>query len=53
MKKMEKTYPTETLLQSKAFSGFQREFARVLLPKPAYTIREAKAILTRFFGGER
>lgn len=53
MKETEKTYPTESILQSKEFSGFQREFARALLPKPAYTIREAKAILTKFFGGER
>lgn len=53
MKENEKTYPTETILKSKEFSGFQREFARVLLPKSTYTLQEARAILTKFFGGDR
>lgn len=53
-KDMEKTYPTESILQSKEFSGFQREFARALLPESAYTLREARAILNKFFkGGDR
>ena len=49
MKETEKTYPTEALLRSKAFAGYQRDFARALLPKSAYSIREAKQILDKFF----
>lgn len=53
-KETEKTYPTESILQSKEFSGFQREFARALLPESAYTLREAREILNKFFkGGDR
>lgn len=48
MKAQEKSYPTEALLRSKAFSQYQPDFARVLLTKPAYTVREAKAILDKF-----
>lgn len=53
MKENEKTYPTESLLKSKALAGYQRDFARAVLTKPAYTLREAKAVLDKFFGGER
>lgn len=49
MKETEKTYPTEALLRSKAFAGYQRDFARALLTKPAYTVKEAKQILDKFF----
>lgn len=53
MKQPEKTYPTEVLLNSKALSGCQRDFARALLTKPAYTLREAKAVLDKYSkGGE-
>lgn len=47
-------YPTAQLLASKALSGYQRDFAKVLLTGPEYTIQEAKAILDNFFkGGDR
>ena len=49
MKETEKTYPTEALLQSKALAGYQKDFARALLPKSAYSLREAKQILDKFF----
>ena len=44
----EKNYPTEALLKSKALADYQQDFARVLLTKPAYTVREAAATLDRF-----
>ncbi len=44
----EKIYPTEALLKSKALADYQQDFARVLLTKPAYTVREAAATLDRF-----
>lgn len=46
------SYPTETLLHSKALSEYQRDFARALLTRPEYTLEEAKAELERFFGKE-
>lgn len=48
-------YPTAELLVSKALSGYQRDFAKVLLAEPAYTLQEAKAILDNYFkkGGAR
>ena len=49
--KTEKTYPTESLLKSKALAGYQQDFARALLTKPAYTIQEAKAILEKYCKG--
>lgn len=45
----ETRYPTEALLKSKAFSGYQKDFARVLLTEPDYTISEAQAVLDEFF----
>lgn len=53
MKEQEKSYPTRDLLESKALAGYQRDFAKILLTKPAYTVREAKAVLDKFLGGER
>lgn len=53
MKETEKVYPTEALLRSKALSGYQRDFARALLTKPGYTLREAKAVLDKHLGGEK
>ncbi|WP_312281371.1 hypothetical protein [Oscillibacter sp.] len=48
--KSEMKYPTETLLQSKALSGYQQDFARVVLKEPEYTMKEARAALNSFFG---
>lgn len=47
----EKRYPTERLLRSKLLSGYQQDFARVLLTEPEYTINEAKAILDKILKG--
>ena len=44
-------YPTGQLLESKALAGYQRDFARVLLTRPEYTLQEAKGILDQFFKG--
>ena len=50
----EKIYPTSALLQSKALAGYQQDFARAILTKPAYTLQEAKAILDKYAkGGKR
>lgn len=49
--KIEKTYPTEALLKSKALAGYQQDFARTLLTKPAYTVREAKDVLDQYLKG--
>ncbi len=40
-----KRYPTEKLLKSKALSGYQPDFARVILKEPEYSVEEAKAAL--------
>ena len=37
--------PTEKLLKSKALSGYQPDFARVILKEPEYSVEEAKAAL--------
>ena len=50
-KKPEKTYPRSALLKSKALSGYQRDFAAALRTKPAYTLREAKAVLDKYSKG--
>lgn len=50
-KPAEVRYPTEELLASKALSSYQRDFARVLLTGPEYTLQEAKAVLDGFFKG--
>ena len=49
--KPEKTYPTESLLHSKALAGYQPDFARSILTKPAYSVREAKEILDNYLKG--
>lgn len=48
-------YPTAQLLDSRALSGYQRDFAAALLTGPEYTLQEAKAVLDKFFkeGGGR
>ena len=51
--KTEKTYPTEALLNSKALAGYQPDFARTLLTKSAYTVREAKEVLDKYLKGGR
>lgn len=38
-------YPTDKLLKSKHLTGYQRDFARVILTEPEYTIEEAKKLL--------
>lgn len=43
-------FNTEALLKSKAFSSYQRDFARVLLTGTEYTVEEAKNILQEFYG---
>lgn len=49
--KTEKTYPTEALLKSKALAEYQPDFARAILTKPAYSVREAKEILDKYLKG--
>lgn len=44
-------YPTHVLLNSKALAGYQKDFAKALLPAPDYTLQEAKDILDQFFKG--
>jgi len=44
-------YPTDVLLRSKPLSGYQQDFAAVLLAKPEYTLREAREVLDNFFKG--
>ena len=39
--------PTESLLKSKALSGYQVDFARAILSKPEYTVEEARAELDK------
>lgn len=50
-KPTEVKHPTAQLLASKALSGYQRDFAKVLLTKPEYTVQEAKDVLDKFFKG--
>lgn len=47
----EKTYPVEALLCSKALSGYQPDFVRVLLTGSAYTVQEAQAVLDSYLKG--
>lgn len=49
--KTEKSYPAEALLNSKALAGYQQDFARAVLTKPAYTVREAKDTLDKYLKG--
>lgn len=44
-------HPTAQLLNSRALSGYRRDFAAALLTGPEYTLQEAKAILDKFFKG--
>lgn len=45
MSKSKIKYQTERLLQSKALAGYQKDFARVILTDPEYTVEEAKAAI--------
>lgn len=47
----EKRYLTEKLLKSKHLSGYQPDFARVILTEPAYSISEARAALDKALKG--
>ena len=49
--KTEKTYPTESLLRSRALEGYQPDFARSILTKPEYSVREAKEVLDNYLKG--
>lgn len=40
-KKSEKRYPAAALLKSKALSGYQKDFAKVILADKEYTVQEA------------
>lgn len=42
--------PTESLLKSKALSGYQIDFARAILTESEYTVDEAKAALDKVLG---
>jgi len=48
----EKEYPTEKLLKSSHLAGYQRDFAKVILTEPKYTISEAKAVLDKALKGK-
>lgn len=50
LKKLKK-YPTDKLLHSKVLSGYQPDFARVILQEPEYTIEDAKAALDKVLKG--
>ena len=49
--KTEKIYPTADLLKSKALAGYQPDFARSILTKPAYSVREAREVLDKYLKG--
>jgi len=44
-KETSKKFPAKALLKSKAFKGYQRDFAAVILGNGEYTVEEAKALL--------
>lgn len=41
----ETRYRTEKLLKSKHLAGYQQDFAKVILTKPEYTVKEAVKVL--------
>ena len=47
----EKKYPTAQLLKSRALSGYQSDFAKVILKEPEYTVAEAQAALDAVLKG--
>lgn len=44
-----KRYSREAILKDKRFSGYQRDFLKVILKKEFYTIAEAKKAASAFF----
>lgn len=50
--KEEKKYLTSELLKSKYLAGYQRDFAKVILTEPEYTVSEARAVLDRVLKGD-
>lgn len=48
---MEKRYKREALLKSKRFSHVQKDFLRAILTEDTYTMAEAEAAVSAFFGG--
>ena len=50
--KKKTVYRTAVLLRSKAVAGYQRDFAAVILTKPAYTNDDAIAALDAVLKGE-
>ena len=48
-----KRYTREALLESKAFSQYQRDFLAALLTEESYTLEEARGIVDGFFGPEK
>lgn len=51
-KKDGQKYPTSKLLKSRHLAGYQRDFARVILTEPEYTIEEAKKLLDEKLKGK-
>lgn len=41
-----KKYPRESILRSRMFSGYQKDFLAAILTKPEYTISEAKRAIS-------
>lgn len=52
-KMSEKKYSTEKLLKSRHLSGYQPDFARVILTEPEYTISGAIKTLEKALKGGR
>ena len=50
-RRTEKSKPTDKLLRSRHLAGYQRDFARVVLKEPAYTLSGAKEALERALKG--
>ena len=46
-----KKYPTDKLLKSRYLAGYQQDFAKAILTKPSYGIKEAKDILDKTLKG--
>ena len=45
-----KHFTRESLLKSKRFSAYQKDFLAAVLCKPEYTLAEAEKAVTQFFG---
>lgn len=41
------TYPTQKLLNSSHLAGYQKDFAKVILTEPAYSVSGAKEALDK------